>query len=118
MKFFRLFAVLFSLTLFTAGGGEIRFLDPGFESFRKKEKNPYWWQLLDTKSGTARSDAKVKYSGKYSLKVTVRDEFLYVRYLGGPFKTRPGVRYSFSIRAKGKGILNLVVSSSVPRYFL
>jgi lysophospholipase L1-like esterase len=115
MKIFRLFTVLFSLTLFTAGGGEIRFLDPGFESFRKKEKNPYWWQLLDAKSGTARSDAKVKYSGKYSLKVTVRDEFLYVRYLGGPFKTRPAVRYSFSIRAKGKGILNLVVMQNTEK---
>ena len=115
MNFYRIFAIVFSLTVFAAGGGEVRFLDPGFESFRKKEKNPYWWQLLDKKSGTALSDAKVKHSGRYSLKVTVKDEFLYVRYLGGPFKTRPGIRYSFSLWAKGKGILNLVVKQNVER---
>ena len=89
------------------------FRDPGFESYRKKQKNPYWWQLAKGDKGTALSDFTDKHSGLKSLKVKVKDDFLTVRYFSAPFKTQPGTRWHFSVWAKGEGTLNLVLLQRV-----
>ena len=95
--------------------GENLFLDPGFESYRKKQQNPYWWQLTSESDGIALSDFKDKHSGQKALKVTVREgkDALTVRYFSAPFRTQPGTRWLFSVWAKGEGTLNLVLQQRV-----
>ena len=104
-------ALLLTLIAGWTAAQENVFRDPGFESFRKKQQNPYWWQLVSDRDGTALSDFKDKHSGQKALKVTVREggDSLTVRYFSAPFKTQPGIRWRFSVWAKGQGTLNLIL---------
>ena len=90
-SFFKPFPVLL-LTLIAGWtpAQENVFRDPGFESFRKKQQNPYWWQLVSDLDGTALSDFKDKHSGQKALKVSVREgrDSLTVRYFSAPLKTQ------------------------------
>ena len=102
------------LLTFTLGGGVILasygqgFTDAGFESYRKKQKNPYWWQIVDARNGTALSDFKVKHSGVRSLCVNVAGDSARIRHLS-TFLTEPGIRWKISIWAKGTGDFQFVI---------
>lgn len=104
-------ALLLTLIAGWIAAQENVFRDPGFESFRKKQQNPYWWQLVSDRDGTALSDFKDKHSGQKALKVTVREggDSLTVRYFSAPLKTQPGTRWRFSVWAKGQGTMNLIL---------
>lgn len=94
--------------IFTVAG-QSRLIDSGFESLRKVQKNCYWWQVQKKDTAKAVSVSAGKHSGYRSLQVTLLKDTARIYHLGKPIRTEPGMRWKFSLYAKGNGRLQIII---------
>ncbi|MBO7147041.1 MAG: carbohydrate binding domain-containing protein [Lentisphaeria bacterium] len=101
--------ILLGCVLAITAAGQNLFTDAGFESFRKVQKNCYWWQVVKADTATAVSVSDGKHAGARSLEVTLLKDTARIYYLGKPTRTEPGMRWKISVHAKGNGTLQIIV---------